>query len=626
MGKKQSRKEKHQHQKQEQLKQEGNQDQGAKRNIMLYLAIFLFAFLLYSNTFNHDYALDDDVNTRANKYVQQGLSGIPAIVSNSYYHGFNGVNEGAYRPVVLVNMAIEKHFWGNDPQVGHMFNVLFYGLACVLLFVFLQNLFRGRSNIIPLVITLLYVAHPIHTEVVANIKSRDEILCFLFIILTLNFLAKYINGDKAKYLIISLVCYFISLVTKEYGLTLIAIIPVLVYIFSEKTLKQMAIVVAPYFAVAGAYFILRTSLLENIAFEQEMDLINNSLVGATNLADRLATSILILGKYVVLLFYPHPLSFDYSYNQIPIVGWGNINAIFSLLMYLALGGITFYGFVKKDPLAFGIAFFIFTLSIVSNLFVEIGATLAERFLFIPSLGFCIAIVLVLAKVLRFDPLSHKKNTVFYLIIAAVLIAYSVKTYDRNADWKNNITLFATDVSASPNSARTHFSLASALNNGSGNELDLQKRAVMLNQSIVEFNKSLEIYPDFSSAWYNMGVAYFAMGKESEAKIAYGNAITLSPNDKQALNNLGVIYFNDKEYDKALGYFESALKVNPSFDDSYANIGAVYHNLGELEKAITYYDKALALNPQNKGVIGNLAKAHRTLGNNDKANYYSNRAQ
>jgi len=593
---------------------------------LIYISIFAFSFLLYSNTINHGYVLDDDVNTRANKYVQEGIKGIPKIISKSYYHGFNGENEGAYRPVVLIVMAIEKHFWGNDPKVGHLFNLFYYGLACILVFVLLQHIFREKGHIIPLIITLLFIAHPIHTEVVANIKSRDEILCFLFIILTLNFLVRYIYNNRLSHLVLSLLFYFLSLLTKEYGLTLIGVIPVMIYILSNKTTKYIAIATVPFFAIAGAYFLLRYSLLDNIAFQDKMDLINNSLVGATTYSDRLATTISILGKYVMLLIYPHPLSFDYSYNQIPIVTWIDIRPVFSLLLYIVMGVIAIRAMLKKDIIAFGIVFFVFTISIVSNIFVEIGATFAERFLFIPSFGFCIVLVLVIKRVLKFTPGANKNKSAFYGIIALLLIIYSFKTYDRNKDWESNISLFTADVVACPNSARTHFSLASTLNNNSGAEPNPKKRARMLQRAVVGFKESVKIYPEFSSAWYNMGVAYYSLGKPEEAKAAYENAIRINPSDKQALNNLGVIWFNKKDYNKALEYFLQAVNVNPSFVDSYANIGAVYHNLGDMKNAIAYYNKALEFNPNNKGVLGNLAKVYQRIGDMGKANYYLERSK
>ncbi|HHZ64310.1 MAG TPA: hypothetical protein EYN51_02235 [Flavobacteriales bacterium] len=119
---------------------------GHNQSLYAYLAVFAFAFLLYSNTLNHDVALDDDVITKANRYVQQGLEGIPSIFSKGFYHGFNNVNEGSYRPLVLLNMAIEKEYWDNDPHVGHIFNVLFYALSCILVLAFLKALFKGQGS------------------------------------------------------------------------------------------------------------------------------------------------------------------------------------------------------------------------------------------------------------------------------------------------------------------------------------------------------------------------------------------------------------------------------------------------------------------------------------------------
>jgi len=366
--------------------------------------------------------------------------------------------------------------------------------------------------------------------------------------------------------------------------------------------------------------------MDNLAFDQEMDIINNSLAGASSFSERIATAILILGKYIGLLIFPHPLSFDYSYNQIPIVTWTNPGAILSFLLYAVLGVAGILAAKKREILAFGIAFYLFSLVIVSNLFVEIGVTLAERVIFMPSLGFCVVVTLLLAKVTRFSELTVKGRIPFYSIIVITLILYSFKTYSRNKEWENNFTLFTADITASPNSARTHFSLGSMLNTNSEFETNPEKKKAMLLKAIESLGRCLEIYPEFSAAWYNMGVAYYSLGDEKNALISYDNCLKIAPNDKQALNNSGVIYFNNKEYDTAMGYFLKTVKAYPNFPDPYANIGAVYHNQGNYQEALKYYNKALEFNPNNRMVIGNLAKLYNSLGDVEKSNYYSSRSQ
>src|ERR1035437_6866636 len=113
-----------------------------KTNIIITFVVFLFAFLLYANTLNHGYVLDDDVVYLKNKDVQAGLRGIPGILHHSFIYGFTGHNDQSYRPVVLVIFAIEKDFFGNNPHTGHFINILLFGLSCILLFRLMKQLFQ----------------------------------------------------------------------------------------------------------------------------------------------------------------------------------------------------------------------------------------------------------------------------------------------------------------------------------------------------------------------------------------------------------------------------------------------------------------------------------------------------
>lgn len=608
-----------------------------KTNRLIFFLLFAFTFLLYGNTINHGYVLDDEVVYVKNRFVQQGIDGINDIVSYGFLYGFNNRNNQSYRPLTLINFAIEKEIFGNNPKANHFFNVLFYAIANVLLFLLLYKLFAARnqsstgankkSYIIPLLITLLYIAHPVHTEVVANITSRTEILSFLFAVLSFNFLMDHLLTNKRKFLVYSLIAYFLCLIAKENGITLVAVVPLILYFFTDISFKKIVGLSMPFLCILAIYLLIRNAVLDTLVFGEKMDVINNTLMAAENSSEMLATNFVILGKYLILLFYPHPLSWDYSYNQFPIVTFLNIKALTSLFIYIALSIYCIIGIKKKDLIAFGILFFIITLSITSNLFIKIGATLGERFLFAPSLGFCIAIIMLFSKILKIDTIGNlSKNRSKLIGITIVILAlYSFKTIDRNKDWKDNFSLFSSDVKACPESARTHFALASEYRVEGERERDPTRRNSLQTKAIRGFNKSVEIYPGFTASWYNMGVTYYAKGEVDNALFAYQKAIETNPSYQQALNNIGVIYFNRKSYDSALKYFQKAITSNPKFADPYANIGAVYHNKGEYDKAITYYEKALQFNPNNTNVNNNLAKLYKSLGDADKANYYSQRA-
>src|SRR5258705_7901226 len=145
----------------------------------LGIFIFSFAFLLYAQSISFNYAADDSSVTTENKLTKQGLKGIPEILKTDYWYGASGLRVPQYRPLPLVMLAVEWEFFPANPKLSHFLNVLLYAITCWLLFRLLCRLFT-QNLIFPFAVCLLFVAHPIHTEVVNNIKSGDEILCFLF--------------------------------------------------------------------------------------------------------------------------------------------------------------------------------------------------------------------------------------------------------------------------------------------------------------------------------------------------------------------------------------------------------------------------------------------------------------
>ena len=292
----------------------------SRKNLPRLLAcmIFLFAFLLYRNSVPNGYTLDDAIYYTENKFVQQGIKGIPGIFSKSTYFGFNGNNDQIYRPLPVACFAIEHSLHGNNPHFNHFINVIIYALCCSLLFFLLHRLFAGESIGIPFCITLLFTAHPIHTEVVASIKGLDEILAFLFSVLTLYCLLWH-SDRKNTFggLVAGLLSYLLCLLSKEHGLTLLGILPVALFTFRSLPIKRIVLLTLPFCLVALFYIVFRSRILDYFTFGQPLDVYNNALLAAHNRAAQLATAFVILGKYLRLLFIPYPLCWDYSYNQIP---------------------------------------------------------------------------------------------------------------------------------------------------------------------------------------------------------------------------------------------------------------------------------------------------------------------
>src|ERR1039457_1130018 len=168
------------------------------------MIIVVFTFILYANTFTNDYALDDLIVINGNAFTKKGFSGLGEIFSYDSFTGFFGkqkklVAGGRYRPLSMATFAIEYGFFKDfKPGFSHFLNVLFYAITGILLFLILSRLIKPQKNKlkqwhlgIPFIATLLFLAHPLHTEVVANIKGRDEIFALMFSLLTVWLILLY---------------------------------------------------------------------------------------------------------------------------------------------------------------------------------------------------------------------------------------------------------------------------------------------------------------------------------------------------------------------------------------------------------------------------------------------------
>jgi len=526
-----------------------------------------------------------------------------------------------------LRMGVDTRFFGNDPHFEHLMNILLFGLSCVILLLVLQLLLKKLHPLIPLLITMVFVFHPVHTEVVASIKSRDEILSWLFGLLSFYYLLKHAENFRLKKnLYRSLFCFFLSILSKENSLTFVIIVPLMLYLFTEVPLKKIISTSIPYALLILIYMLIRYSVLESITFKDKIVIMNNGLMAAKTGGELFGTNFVILGKYLWLLLFPVNLTWDYSYSQVPVVTFSDWRAILPLFVYLGMGIYVILFFRKKDIFVFAILFYLITLFLSSNLIVKIGATMGERFLYVPSLGFCIALVFLLLKVFKLNPAAvrwQNQNALFFLL-GAIFLLYGFKTVDRNKAWKNNFELFSSGLEVSTMSARAHWAIASEYRLKGEAETDRVKRQNDFKVSVDEYEKGIKIYQDDPEVWYNLGVTYFDQGDTANARKVYARAIEMKPNYSMAMNNTGVIYFNQKNYPKALYYFNRILETDSTFTDAIGNIGATYHNMGDYKKAAGYYEKALVKDPNNKSTLQNIATVYKSLGDTLKANSFLHR--
>jgi tetratricopeptide (TPR) repeat protein len=581
----------------------------------LSLVVGLFAVLLYANTLNHRFVLDDDLVCSKNRFVQEGFTGLADIFSSSWYEGFHGEKDSYYRPMMLAGFAIEKSLFGHSPKVYHAMNIFWYGISMIILVLLFRKMFTASKPWLVLAIALLYAAHPIHVEVVANIKSRDEIFSLLGLLGTLYGLVCYEEKGKKKWLVMSLGAFFFALLSKESSLAFFALVPLTLHFFSINSLKNIVIKSLPYAVMVGIYLLIRSTIISSE--ELNFGTLDNALFAAEGLGEQTATAVAMVGKYIQLLFFPHPLMYDYSFNQIPLVDWSSWQTILSLVIIMVALIYSMYGWRKKDKIAYAIWFFAITSVITNNIFFLIGTTFAERLMFIPSLGFCMLIVLILSRLLK----KPSQEKIMFGIFGTILIFYIGKTFMQNSVWVSNETLFSHGIQVSTNSTRINAHYAKSIFDSALKTTDPRIRNTRLKESISYFEKSIEILPSHTQAYQNMGLALEELEQLDRALVIYQKGISTGPSYSPIIYNTGTLLFNMGKYEEALSYLQKAIEIEPNNDVFHNTLGLNQHRLQNYEAAIASYKIAHELQPDKILYISKLVAIHRELNQIETAIFY-----
>lgn len=563
------------------------------------LPAVILAIALYWNTFHHGFVLDDQsiVQDRA---ITSGFSGIPELFAQKTLPNSQTIKP--YRPVTAVSFAIDYQFFKNtDVQHAaaamHRMNVLYYALALLLTFVLLFKLFRDKWA--TLAVSILFAAHPIHTEVVANIKSRDEILAYVFGLTALICYIKYKETTHNKWLCGSVIAYFLAILSKESAILFVALLPVTDYFLSEnKTSLSATFRNMKWFVIPAVLYLVLQRMVTGINLMPEMTALDNMLVGIPDFADNLATRIYISGFYLYKLVFPHPLFYDYSINGIRVKSFADFEVWLSLLAILALIFLAIKGLLQKSRMAFGILFLLVMFALTCNLFIPIGTTFAERLAFTPSLGFVIVVVFSIMALLN---RLKAKPVVLLALVLPIAVAYSFKTIDRNENWKSNETLFVHDYGQGSKSIRIQDNYAvycyekAKLQTGPA-------RKQLFSTSIAVLDKVTGQYPDFVEAYIHKGAVYLELKDCANALSNFEKAKGMAKYSPVIESNMGLAYINCGKPELALQTFGKLLSNDPNYEDFYLlNIGISHYNLKNMDSATYYFDRLKSAYPSHPQV-------------------------
>ena len=724
------------------------------------IIVALLAFVIYANSFSDEFAHDDGIVIVKNEYVLEGFAGIKDIMTkdayDSYYRQLNTTNQlsgGRYRPLSIVTFAIEQQFMGPVPldkidstlkqsisygvsgpqqahlikamHVRHVVNVLFYMISVVILLYFLRYIIFKNNPLMAFIAAVLFTMHPIHTEVVANVKSRDEIMSLLFMCLTFILAFKYEEDRRKVWILISgLFSFLLAFLAKEYAITMVALLPLAFYLFKNYPISKSISATLPYLAIVPLYMGLRVNsaappiehldldssavtmltafptlgalaglvamffyvrkpktegadnsgLMRNIliflpyffftglylfqryktvpppAESSAQEVLNNPYLFA-DATQKLATEIATTLNYLKLLLFPYPLSADYSYNTIPYVDFTNLKVWLSIIVHLGIVATAVVFFKKivdlkskqngngravtltpADTTAlntysiflFAIAFYFLHLLLVCNIVFDIGATMGERLIYHSSVGFAIAVAWLLVKGME----QIQNKTVAKVSLAGFMtvvgVLFAIQTMARNRAWKNDATLFGTDIKTVPNSVLVNANVAASYITLADYQKTDSARVKYLHDAIDILNHTLHIHRTFVAGFLNRGIAWYKLGDVDKAKPNIDTVRSLYPNYPTLpgmyklisdfyLKNGWESYGKKGMYPEAIVEYKKGLAIDPTNADLWYNMGGAYFTNKQYPEALECFQKAQKLRPDNPNAQQGVNAAMQMLG-------------
>ncbi len=615
-----------------------------KKHLIAILLIALVGFLVYANSFQNEFVWDDESLVEKNIYVKN-LRYFSKLFTTHLFQAAK--KEGNfYRPIQSLTYVLDYSIWKLNPFGYHLTNTILHILVAILIYFFLRGLVtnekiptsqppdsKGKlvtrhSSLVtklscfltvPFLTALFFVVHPIHTEAVTYISGRADSLASIFCLLSLIFSLKYTHQRRLPFYLLSLCSFILALLSKEWAMILpFALVLTDSFFGTKREIKTKIKEYFPFFITLGIYISLRLSILN---FTGE-----TILSSKYSLYVRTLTFLKVIPSYFGLLIFPHNLHMErlvpYAHSIL------EPKVLFSLILLIFIViGVTK---LKRKETTFAFFWFFLTLFPQSNI-IPINATMAEHFLYLPSIGFFILFALGIVKVEEWGSryLSHRIKVMSFLLLL-LLTLYGVATIKQNLYWRDGLTLYQRTLAYSPKSARLHLNLGIAYREQKQYDLAISEyqKAIQLNpdyaeahnnlgtvyrdedlynQAITEYQKALQLNPDFAEAYNNLGNVYRDKGLYDQAISEYQKAIRLNPDFAEAYNNLGNVYKDKGLYDRAISEYQKAIQLNPDFAEAYNNLGVVYAKIKQYHKAREAWEEALKLDPNLKSAQENLKK-------------------
>jgi protein O-mannosyl-transferase len=559
-------------------------------------ALVAIALAAYSNSFGLGLALDSNLLVQDQRIHEVSPTNLGLILTTHYW--WPEPADRLYRPVTTASFLLNYAILGNGPRPAgyHVLNFLLHAAGVLLVFELALLLF-GRAGP-AFFAAALWGVHPVGTESVTNVAGRADLLATVALLAALLWYARTGGRPKPRALAGLFGLALLAVFSKETGAVLVGLM--LLWDLTRGVRPR----VPAYLAALAPLAILWWARLE--AFRDapwpKATFVDNPLLGAGFWVSRF-TALKVIGMDLALLVWPARLSADRSYNQIPMAGWSDFPAWISLAAVAAILAVVLMRYRKDRVLFWSAGFFGLALLPASNLVVRIGSIMAERFLYLPAIGFAVAAAALFYR--------HVPRRAIPYVAGAVLVLCAGRTFARNPAWNDSLTLAAADVQSAPGSFRLHDML--------GEYLYLQDPKANLDRAIEELEAAwsvLRVLPPeriFEANPATLGMYYGVKGDAAGGPQTKEGRGWYEKSLRTLLQARDASRATQKAFDEAQGAHGRPLDGFVAYPPLYGFLGVTELRLGRYPEAIEAYRYAVVLNPRNGAGYDSLANAYLSAG-------------
>jgi len=481
------------------------------------LIVFVLSALPYLAALGAGFVFDDAEAVVGNPLVN-GEVGLSQLMERDFWGRSANVTIGSYRPLAVLTFIIDSTLGGGAPWLFHATNILLHSLCCVMLFVYLADRFGHRLAIVS---TSLFCVHAVHTENIAAIVARADVLATLLLLLTLHVARaqtwhRWLVGP----------CFLLALLSKEIAVAGLAVVlaDAVLGLDSKASRRWLVLSLAMMAAAFVAYLGMRYAALDMITAPAKAQ--GNPLVDAGT-SERLLTCATLLWRSIELFLVPLSQQADYSYPAILPVDSIGPSVMLGAALWISLPATILIARKRAPAAAWGAAVLLAAYVPVSNVFTLSPAIFAERLLYLPSVGFVVAAGCAGLAALRVLP---KQESVLKLLFIVVLCTHALLSAFRTPDWKSDRTLFQADVMAGNPSMLAHLQLGFAY-----------RSEGRFDDARLQYERAIVLAPAYADPYTGVGITLDLLGDPENAHKALRRALELAPNCLDCSIALGTFY-------------------------------------------------------------------------------------